>query len=214
VSRKDLLKAPDELVTLTARAVQWAQKNRTTVTWIAGTLVVLLVALVLGSGFRAARAREANEDLGRALSALRDDDTASAATRLKEVAERWSGSVQGQIAAGIRPSTELRAGSGDTVATDAQNALQSTPDLPAYLHQQLRLAWAFALEKKGQWKEAAEKYAEAAAGSGPYRGLAVLGEARARAQLGENDRARELYRTYVEEFPDVPDRELIEAKSR
>jgi tetratricopeptide (TPR) repeat protein len=213
VSRKEL-KRPDEFVTLTAQVLEWAQKNRTTVTWVAGAIVVLIMALVLSSGFRAARAREANDDLSRALLALRDDDMASAATRLKEVAERWSGSVQGQIAAGLKPSAELRAGNRDTVAADAQTALQSTPDLPAYLHQQLRLTWAVALEEKSQWKEAAEKYAEAAAGSGPYRSLAVLGEARAREQLGEKDRARELYRKYVEEFPDVPDRELIEAKSR
>jgi hypothetical protein len=35
-----------------------------------------------------------------------------------------------------------------------------------------------------------------------------------REQLGEKDRARELYQKYVEEFPDVPDRELAEAKTR
>jgi tetratricopeptide (TPR) repeat protein len=213
VSRKEL-KGPDEFVTLTAQVIEWAQKNRTTVTWVAGALAVLVVALVLGSGFRAARTREANDDLSRALLALRNDDMASAASKLKEVADRWSGSVQGQIAAGLRPSAELRAGQRDTVVADVQTALQSTPDLPAYLHQQLRLTWAVALENQSQWKEAADKYAEAAAGSGPYRGQAVLGEARAREQLGEKDRARELYRKYIEEFPDVPDRELIEAKTR
>lgn len=213
VSRKSL-KAPDEFMTLTGQGLEWLQKNRTMVTWVACGIVALIVALSLNASFRAARAREANDDLSRALSAFRNDDMATATTALKEVADRWSGSVQGQIATGIRPSAELRSGSRDTVAADAQTALQTTPDLPAYLHQQMRLTWAVALEEKSQWKEAAEKYAEAAAGSGPYRSLAVLGEARTRAQLGEKERARELYQKYVEEFPDVPDREMIEAKTR
>lgn len=213
VSRKEL-RAPDEFVTLTGQVLAWLQKNRTTASWVAGGLVALAVALVLNARFRAARAEEANEDLSRALSAMRSEDMTGATTALTQVAERWSGSVQGQIAAGLKPSTELRAGNRDTVAADAQTALQSTPDLPPYLHQQLRVAWATALEDKDQWKEAADKYAEAAAGSGPYRALAVLGEARAREHLGEKDRARELYQKYVEEFPDVPDRELIEAKAK
>jgi tetratricopeptide (TPR) repeat protein len=201
-------------VTLTGQALEWLQKNRTTASWVGGGIVVLAAALALSSGFRSARAREANDDLGRALLAIRNNDMATATSALKEVADRWSGSVQGQIAAGLKPSAELRSGSRDTVAADVQAALQSTPDLPPYLHQQMRLAWAVALADQKQWKEAAEKYAEAAAGSGPYRSLAVLGEARAREQLGEKERAKELYQKYVEEFPDVPDRDMIEAKTR
>jgi hypothetical protein len=213
VSRKEL-RAPDEFVTVTSQAIDWLQKNRTTATWVAGGVIVLILGLTLNSGFRSARAREANDDLGRALVALRNNDMATATAQLKEVADRWSGSVQGQIAASLKPSAELRSGTRDTVAADAQAALQATPDLPPYMHQQMRLTWAVALADSGQWKEAAEKYGEAAAGSGPYRSLAILGEARAREQLGEKERARELYQKYVEEFPDVPDREMIEAKTR
>lgn len=213
LSRKELLREPVGFVTVTAQVIEWLQKNRTTVSWVAGGLVVLTIALVLNGRFRAARALEANEDLSRALDAIRSEDMATATTTLSQVAERWSGSVQGQIAAGLKPSTELRSGNRDAVLTDAASALQATPDLPPYMHQQLRLAWAVALEDKDQWKEAAAKYAETAAGSGPYRALALLGEARAREQLGEKDRAGELYQKFVEEFPDAPEREIIEAKT-
>lgn len=214
LSRKELLREPVGFVTVTAQVIAWLQQNRTTVSWVAGGLVVLIIALVLNARFRAARTLEANEDLSRALDAIRSEDMAAATSALSQVADRWRGSVQGQIAAGLKPSTELRSGNRDAVVTDAAAALQSTPDLPAYLHQQVRLAWAVALEDKDQWKEAADKYAEAAAGSGPYRAVAMLGEARAREQLGEKDRAGELYQKYIEEFPDVPDREIIEAKAK
>lgn len=212
VSRKELM-SPDEFVTRSAQAVEWLQRNRTTASWVAGGVLVLVLALTLNSRFRAARAIEANDDLSRALLALRNEDMAAAATAFKEVSDRWSGSVQGQIAAGLRPSAALRAGTRDAIPADVQAALQSTPDLPPYLHQQLRVTWAVALEDKSQWKDAAEKYAEAAAGTGPYRGMAILGEARAREQLGEKDRAKELYQKYLEEFPESPDRELIQGKA-
>lgn len=216
VSRKELkaLKAPDEFVTLTARALEWFQQNRTMVSWVAGGAAVLVAILAVNASFRAARAREANADLGRALLAMRNGEMAQATNGLTQVADRWRASMPGQIATALKPSAQLRSGASDTVVSDAPDALQSTPDLPPYLHQQVRFTWAVALEDKSQWKEAAEKYAEAASGSGPYRAMAVLGEARVREQLGEKDRARELYQKYIEEFPDVPDRELVEAKTR
>jgi hypothetical protein len=211
--RKDL-KTPDEFVTLSARTLMWLQDHRRAMTWVAGALLLLIAGLGLSARFRAARAHDANADLARALNALRDGDLAQATNQLKEVADRWNPSIQGQIATALKPSAELRRGERDATLSDAQSAVGSIPDLPPYLQQQLRLTWAVALEEKQQLKDAADKYAEAAAGTGPYRALALLGEARVRRQLGENDRARELYQKYLEEFPDFPGRELAEAQTR
>jgi tetratricopeptide (TPR) repeat protein len=211
IRRKDL-KAPDEFVTFAARVTAWVQERRQQATWIAAGLVALLAVAGISSAFRSARVRDANADLGRALGAIRVHDFSRATQQLRETADRWRPSLPGQIASALAPSTELRRREVDATIAAVQDALAATPDLPPYLHQQLHYVWAVALEEKGQPNEAAERYAAAAAMDGPYRGPAVLGEARIREQLGDAERAGELYRRYLEEFPDMPGRELIEPR--
>jgi tetratricopeptide (TPR) repeat protein len=84
--------------------------------------------------------------------------------------------------------------------------------LPVYLQQQRLLIWGAALESKQQWADAAAKYKEAAALSGPYTGDAVVGEARAQEQAGDAARAKELYRQAYDQFPELPGRDLLSSK--
>jgi tetratricopeptide (TPR) repeat protein len=211
IRRKDL-KSPDRLVVATAQATAWLQQRRTQVTWVGIVLAAVVVAFVLNASFRRAREHDANADLGRALGAIRGRDFPRAARELKDAAERWKPSLPGQLAAALAASAQLRSGDAQAAIGAVQSALSEAPDLPPYLQQQVQYAWAMALENQGQSKDAAERYAAAAALDGPYRALAVLGEARMQEQLGDSSRARELYRRYLEEFPDMPDRELIEPK--
>jgi len=211
IRRKDL-RAPDEFLTLANKTTNWLQQRRRQVTWVAAGIAVVVAGFALNSAFRSARQRDANVDLGRALTAIRGRDFAGATKQLRDAAERWNPSVQGQVATALKASAQLRSGDPDAAIAAVEVAVKDTPDLPPYLHQQLQFAWAVALEQKGQLKEAAEHYETAVALDGPYRGPAVLGAARAHEQLGESERARELYRRYLEEFPEMPDRELIEPK--
>jgi hypothetical protein len=48
--------------------------------------------------------------------------------------------------------------------------------------------------------------------SGPYTAEATLGEARTRELGGQADKARDLYRQVYEQFPDLPDRDLVGSK--
>lgn len=212
IRRKDLLKAPDEFLTLAGRVTAWVQRRRRQAAWVATGFAAVLLVAAISSAFRSARLRDANADLGRALGAIRANDFPRATAELRETAGRWRPSLPGQIALALAAASELRRGALDATIAAVQDALAATPGLPPYLHQQLQYVWAVALEEKSQTKEAAERYAAAAALDGPYRAPAVLGEARAREQLGEAERARELYRRYLEEFPDMPGHELIEPR--
>jgi tetratricopeptide (TPR) repeat protein len=116
------------------------------------------------------------------------------------------------VAAVLAISSAVRAGEADK-ALAAATAFQSQADsLPPYLRQQVYVAWGAALEAKQQWPDAAARYKDAAAMSGPYSGDALIGEARAREQAGETDKARELYRQAYEQYPDLPSRDLLSAK--
>jgi len=47
----------------------------------------------------------------------------------------------------------------------------------------------------------------------PVQRLAVLGQARTAAQLGQADKAKELYLNYYNQFPDAPDRDIVREKT-
>lgn len=211
LSRKDI-KHPDEFITQSAHAFGWAQHHQKGVAVAGIFAVLLLLGLGIVTAYRSAQQRDANADLARAMAKLQSNDFVAAAAELTNVSGRWSGSPVGSVAAIMAISTSVRAGDADK-ALAALSAVQAQADrLPPYLRQQAYVAWGAALEAKQQWAEAAGRYREAGGISGPYNGEALLGEARAREQAGETEKARELYRQAFEQYPDLPSRDLLGAK--
>jgi predicted negative regulator of RcsB-dependent stress response len=210
--RKDI-KQPDEFITLSTQALAWARAHQQLVTWSGAGILVLMIAIGIGSAYRSARSRDANADLAHAMTKLQANDYQSAATDLDAVASRWDGTRVARVAALLGANAALDAGEADNAIAQLSRIQSSEmSDLPGYLQQQVLVAWGAALEAKQQWLDAAAKYKDAAAMTGPYTGQAVVGEARARELGGDVDRARELYRQAYEQFPDLPQRELIATK--
>jgi Flp pilus assembly protein TadD len=137
---------------------------------------------------------------------------ADGAAAFADVARRWPSAQAGQVAGILAANAELSKGNADSALLLVQQSLDSFPDMPEYLRQELLFGWGRALEQKEDWANAAQKYAEAAALPGPFAGPCVAGEARVRVRAGETDRARQLYAQYVEKFPDLPDRNVVSDK--
>lgn len=209
--RKDL-KQPDEFITLSKQALDWARAHQQVVIWSGAGLVVLLVGFGIATAYSGARERDANADLARALTALGANDYAAASTDLIAVSGRWEGTGVAPLAGLLGANAAIDAGDTDKAIAELAGLQGTSMQLPAYLQQELLLAWGSALESKQQWLDAAAKYKDAAALNGPFTGAAIIGEARTRELGGEADRARELYRQAYDQFPDLPDRDLIAAK--
>lgn len=205
------LRDPDEFITKTATLVDWTRANSRTAT----AAIAIVVALLLGIGFfnsyRNAQRRDANADFASGIDQFRGGDYGAAAADLADVAGKWSDSTIAPLAAVLAANSELRAGNADAAIEDLQKL--DNAGLPEYLRQQRDLAWASSLEAKGDWAGAAEKYAAAAAASGPYRGEALIGEARVRARNGDVEAARSLYQKVVAEFPERMDKDFLAAKA-
>ncbi|MBX3027651.1 tetratricopeptide repeat protein [bacterium] len=203
-------KQPDEFITLTNQAMAWGRAHQQTVIWSAIAVAVLIAALGIATAYRSAQRRDANADLAQAVAKIQSNDLAGAITDLNTVTERWSGTEVARIATLMAANTALRLGDPDK----ALSALASIPSssLPAYLQQQMLLAWGTALEDKEQWADAATKYRAAAAIAGPYTGTAIVAEARTTELAGDKEKARTLYRQAYEQFPDLPGREVLTSK--
>lgn len=209
LTRKEI-KQPDQFHELSGQVVRWGRAHQQAVIATVAGVVVLLAAVGIFGAYRAAQLRDANADLAGALAKLDSADYAGAATALSEVSTRWSNTQVGPVAALLAANSALRAAEVDR-AIAALGAVDAAA-LPDYLQQQRLLAWGAALEAKQQWDEAAARYRDAAALSGPYTGDAVVGEARTLEQAGQKDKAKELYRKAYDQFPELPGREMLSAK--
>ncbi|MDX2168633.1 MAG: hypothetical protein SF182_16295 [Deltaproteobacteria bacterium] len=209
LTRKDM-KGPDVVQTLTGQAVEWSRAHQQLAIAIGVTAVVVLAAIAILGAYRGAQRRDANADLARAMAQLDANKFGEAATALSDVATRWQGTAVAPLASLLAANSALQAGQADQAIT----VLTATDvaSLPVYLQQQRLLVWGAALEKKQQWADAAAKYKDAAALSGPYTGDAVVGEARALEQSGDAARAKDLYRQAYDQFPELPGRDLLQTK--
>lgn len=207
--RKEL-KRPDQFVTTGKRWLEWGVQNQRTL--IAAGIGVLVVLVAIGGmySYREANERQANAELAAALNAFDSGEWPEAASRLREVADRWGGSIAA-VARVFAARADIESGDLDGAAATLEKALET--GLPAsYLRQQALYNLAFVSESRGDAEAAADRYAEASALSGPYTGPAILAEARLREKSGAADRAKELYRRYLGENPDAPDSAEIEKR--
>jgi predicted negative regulator of RcsB-dependent stress response len=208
--RKDL-KRPDEFVSQGRQLILWAQDNSRFLYQILGGVAAAFLIVGVFFSVRGARARQANEDLSRALGEYRAGRYSEAATQLADVGNRWGSTTAGGIATLYAASADLKANNFESAALLLQDALAAR-QWPPYLRQQVLVSLAFALESKGDAAAAAARYGEGGAIAGPYTVPAILGEARCREVLGEREAARKLYERLVREFPHVPEVEAINAK--
>ncbi len=209
--RKDL-KQPDEFITLSRQGATWVREHQRTAISIGAAVAVVLLGIGIAVAYHGARVRDANADLARALTKFEANDFQAASTDLIDVANRWDGTRVAPVAGLLGANAAIDAGDGDRAIAELTRIQASAGALPGYLQQQILVSWGAALEIKKEWLDAADKYKQAAALTGPYTGEAVLGEARSRELGGEADRAKELYRQAYEQFPDLPQRDLIAAK--
>ncbi len=206
--RKEL-KRPDSFVTSGQQALKWGAEHQQLVAMAVGA--VLAVALLIAgiNAYLGTSSSQANEDFAKAFSALQGEEYAAAATQFGEVAARWSSNDVGLLSRLYAAQADLRAGNVDAAGATLQQLEQES--LPDYLRQQVRIGLAVVAEEKADLQAAARQYEAAVGIEGPYLGVALLGEARARQALGEKDAARALYQRFVDEFPESSEKSEAEA---
>jgi tetratricopeptide (TPR) repeat protein len=187
--------------------LDWATENSRVLSWITAGVVVVVLLVMGFVSIRTARVRQANEDLSHALVDFQDGRYAQAATQLADVASRWQSTSAGRIAGLYAANAHLKADDFEKATVLLQDVL-SGGDWPPYLRQQALGDLGYALEHKGDAAGAAQRYAEALALQGPYTAQALLGEARCRDQMGEKDKARQLYEQLHRDFPQVAEGEV------
>jgi outer membrane protein assembly factor BamD (BamD/ComL family) len=205
--RKDL-KQPDEFVARGRDALEWSREHGRTVMQIGAALLV--VALVVAGFFslRAARLRQANEDLSQAMADYRAGQYAQAATRFLEVAQKWSSTPAGGLARLYAAQADLKADNAGNAVSLLEEARKDA-SLPAYIQQGIQMSLGFAAERSNDVAGAAARYQEAASMEGPFIAAALYEAARLRRQLGESAAATSLEDRLLNEFSEAPEANIV-----
>lgn len=212
VSRKKLLKEPDEFITFSARALAWSRQNSKLVV---GGAVVLLVLLAAALGFRAWRISQAGQAAA-ALAPLTEKylevvagvgekhDLAALEAGFSQVAQEYSSTLDAQRAVLSLGDLYYRQAKYEQAAKTFQKIVQEM-DPPAQIAPLAWHGWGQCLEAEKDYLGAAESYARAIALAGPNLGqLYSLDRARVLAAAGQKAQAVELYRQVLASSPDAP----------
>lgn len=208
--RKDL-KQPDEFVVRGRDALEWSRSHGRTVMQIGAALAVVALAVAGFFSLRAARTRQANEDLARAMADYRAGQYAQAATQFMEVVQKWGSTPAGGLARVYAAQADLKADNTGNAVSVLEEARRDA-SLPPYVQQGVVLSLAFAAERNNDQAAAANRYQEATGMEGPFTATALYEAARLRRQLGEAAVALSLEDRVLNEFSQAPEANVIRAR--
>jgi len=207
--RKEL-RRPDEFVSLTGRAIQYAQTHQRTVAWAAAGVVVVILGVLAVIGFRHTRMQQANTNLARAMALFNENKLPEAIKAFDDIANNASNPEEFvEIARLYSAQAELRQGQFVRAMAGFDGA---EGGVGGFLQQRALLNHAYALEGNQQFEDAARHFTQAATAGGPYTPAAVLGEARNWERAGDTAKAKDAYQKYVSQYPDAPEKAVAEAR--
>jgi len=207
--RKEI-RRPDEFITGTAKALEYAQTHQRTVAWIAAAVVGVILLGVAYTSFRSSRWQQANAGLARGMALYNENKLPEAIKAFDEMASQPSNPENFlEIARLYSAQAQLRQGEFAR-AVAAFDVAQGGMD--GFLEQRAVVNHGFALEGNQQFAEAAAAFARAVATGGPYTAVAVLGEARNWDRSGDKAKAKTAYEKYISQYPDAPEKAVAEAR--
>jgi predicted negative regulator of RcsB-dependent stress response len=197
--RRKELRQPDEFVTLSRRAVAYAEENRATFFLVIGGIVVILAAVLIFRTVRASRETSAAQAYAQAHTLLDDKKYPEAATAFQQVADAYSSTGYAILAQLENGNALLLANRGGEAALAYQKFLDAGAPTD-YLRQLALVRLGHAQEQSDKVADAVRAYATAAELPGPYAEEALAGQARAAEASGDATSAKDLYRRFLEKY--------------
>ena len=198
ISRKELLKKPDEFITLSTRTLNWAKDNYLTVI-IVGSALVLIISLYFGySAYLNRQERQGHE---RYFSSQEISDPDQKLKKLEKIIREYPGTRAAQsarVTAGhlyYQKKDYARAVSSYQAALNKGVFSQSIKTL-------ILGNLAYAYEQKGDLPQAAKTLSEIAQGQeNLLKEESLLNLARVYQKMGKKAEAKTTYQTFLKSFP-------------
>ena len=217
IPRKEL-KKPDELVTLTGRAIQWSMENKALLLRGSVALAVVILAVAAGFFYQGYRERQArllyNEALALEAPVTGEEGSnpEAALAKLKEVRQRYASTKVGPVALADLADVYLGKGNYDEAVACYQGSLKGL-DPRSSIYSLVLENLGTAYEAKGAWDSALETYERLGREGTPvYQKQAELGLGRVYEAKGDRAKALSHYEAYLKDNPDTLASDWIRVK--
>jgi len=220
LTRKQLLKEPDEFLSLSARLIGYGVKNQRRIIWAGIGILVLVVAI---AGFR----YHANRSEARSFTLLsqtmmkfaglaKEKEPATAFLEVEDdfrsLIEKYGSTAGGKIARVMYADLSAQGGYPDTAIPLYKRALQDFEDQPPVRYSIL-LSLSYALEAKKEYAAAADYLETVAAAKGAVGAdEATYNLGRLYELMGETEKSRRMYEKVLSDYPDFVYVDLVRAK--
>jgi tetratricopeptide (TPR) repeat protein len=198
ISRKELLKKPDEFITTSNKIANWVTIHYQKVIWVG--VVVLLTAGAF-FGYRAYAAHQEKQGREGYFAALELPDINQKIKKLSSVAADYP-RTQGALKAWISLGHLYFQQKDFPRALNAYRSALSRGKLPPEVQSLITESLAYVLEEKGDLKEAADTFGQILKGSDSLlKENAHLNLARVYVKLGQPKEAKSTYQDFLKSFP-------------
>ncbi|MBI9083920.1 MAG: tetratricopeptide repeat protein [Desulfobacterales bacterium] len=221
VSRKQLLKEPDQFLTFSSRMLNFAGQYRNRILWGTVSFFGLIIAIALVN-FISSRAETRafallDQATGRYEAALAKDGPEkaleAASGDFQKLFDDYTSQAGGQMARVVFADACFRGGNIDRAVSLYTDALVDYADQPFYLNR-IRASLALALVQKKDFKTAAEQFEQVVQGGRGMTDEALFHLGMLYARMGEADKSRRSFDKIVAEHADSIYLELAKAGAK
>ena len=220
VTRKQLLKEPDEFITFTGKLIQFGRQHEKEITYAACAFFIIIIAVAAFRFFANRAENTASDLLSQAMqkyeTVRNDADAAKAFAETKPdfeyILEKYSRKHAGKMAGVIYANLSYDAGETDTAIKFYEKALDDVAEEGGYRNLILS-SLGYAYEQKRDIQTAVTYFERIAGGASPVaQDVALFNLGRLYEELGDADKSRAAYARLVSEFEDSVYYELVNEK--
>jgi len=198
ISRKELLKKPDEFITFTTRSLNWVKENSSIVIWVGSGIILLLI---LYFGYSTYRNRQEKLGHEKYFSSLEITDSDQKLKKLEEIIKDYP-RTKAAYASRVTSGHLYYQKKDFSKAVIAYQSALHKGKFPTAFKNLILGNLAYAYEQKGDFPQAAKTFSEITQGQDDLlKEDSLLNLARVYQKMGKKAEAKTTYQNFLKLFP-------------
>jgi predicted negative regulator of RcsB-dependent stress response len=206
ITKKELLKKPDEFITLSNKTLNWTRENYKTVIWGASGIILILAAYF---GYSAYRSHQENLAHDKYFYSQEQTDPEQKLKQMEGVIKEYPG-TQGAYLAMISTANFYYQKKEYPKAIASYQMALDKGKFPEDITILIKENLAYAFEEKGDYPSAIKTYTDITQGKEPFqKEEGMMSLARVYQKMGKKEEAKKAYQDFIKNYPNSPYANLV-----